>query len=118
MPRALHLEEIRGVVADFVEGARNAKEADFDGVEIHAANGYLIDQFLRDSANQRLDVYGGSVANRTRLLFEIVDDCTGVWGSDRVGVRLSRHHILHSVSDPKPMALFSRVLRGFRERSK
>jgi 2,4-dienoyl-CoA reductase-like NADH-dependent reductase (Old Yellow Enzyme family) len=111
MPRSLHPKEIKRIVADFAEAARNAKEADFDGVELHAANGYLIDQFLRDSANQRTDDYGGSIANRARLLLEITDSCVGVWGSDRVGVHLSPHHTVHSVSDSNTGALFSYVAR-------
>jgi len=116
VPRALHLEEIRGVVADFTEGARNAKEAGFDGVEIHAANGYLIDQFLRDGSNHRTDAYGGTVENRARLLMEIVDGCIGVWGYDRVGVHLSPHHNLHSVWDSDPAALFAHVARELGQR--
>ncbi|TAM90112.1 MAG: alkene reductase [Candidimonas sp.] len=116
VPRAMHSGEIRTVVADFVEGARNAKGAGFDGIEIHAANGYLIDQFLRDGANQRLDAYGGSIGNRIRLLLEIVDGCIGVWGSDRVGVHLSPHHNLHSVWDSDTPALFSRVAQELGQR--
>lgn len=111
VPRALHPGEIRAVIADFIEGARNAKEAGFDGVEIHAANGYLIDQFLRDGTNRRMDVYGGTIGNRVRLLLEIADGCIGVWGSDRVGVHLSPHHNLHSTSDSDAPALFLRVAR-------
>lgn len=116
MPRALHPGEIRTVVADFIEGARNAKEAGFDGVEIHAANGYLIDQFLRDGSNHRVDGYGGSIGNRIRFLLEIVDGCIGVWGSERVGVHLSPHHNLHSVWDSDTPALFARVARELGQR--
>jgi N-ethylmaleimide reductase len=88
-PRALTIEEIPGVVADFAAAARNAREAGFDGVEIHGANGYLIDQFMRPSANVRTDAYGGSVENRTRFLEEVVEAVAGAIGADRVGLRLS-----------------------------
>lgn len=88
-PRALALEEIPGIVADYARAARNAQDAGFDGVEIHGANGYLIDQFLRPSANVRTDGYGGSAENRTRLLVEVVEAVAGAIGADRVGLRLS-----------------------------
>jgi N-ethylmaleimide reductase len=88
-PRALGIEEIPGVVAQFENGARLAREAGFDGVEIHGANGYLIDQFLRDGTNRRTDAYGGRLANRARFLLEVTEAVVGVWGADRVGVRLS-----------------------------
>jgi N-ethylmaleimide reductase len=83
-PRALATSEIPGIVAEFAHGAEAAKEAGFDGVEIHNANGYLLDQFLRDGTNHRTDRYGGSVENRARLTLEVVEAVTGVWGSDRV----------------------------------
>lgn len=89
VPRALELSEIPRVVADYRQAAQNAKDAGFDAVEIHAANGYLIDQFLRDTSNQRTDAYGGSVENRVRLLKEVVAAVTDVVGAGRVGVRLS-----------------------------
>lgn len=89
VPRALELSEIPGILADYAAAARNALEAGFDGVEIHAANGYLIDQFLRPSANQRTDAYGGSVENRTRFLAEVVETVAGAIGADRTGIRLS-----------------------------
>lgn len=88
-PRALALDEIPGIVADYARAARNAREAGFDGVEIHGANGYLIDQFLRPSANIRTDAYGGSVENRTRFLAEVVEAVAGAIGADRTGLRLS-----------------------------
>ncbi|HET9067052.1 MAG TPA: alkene reductase [Amaricoccus sp.] len=88
-PRALDLAEIPGVIADYANAARNAREAGFDGVEIHGANGYLIDQFMRPSANVRTDAYGGSVENRTRFLEEVVEAVAGAIGADRVGLRLS-----------------------------
>src|SRR5690606_891023 len=81
----------------------------FDGVEVHGANGYLIDQFLHDGSNQRTDEYGGSVQNRARLLLEIVDACVGIWCADRVGVHLSPRGTAHSMSDSNPEALFSYV---------
>ncbi|MDR7335445.1 alkene reductase [Roseateles asaccharophilus] len=88
-PRALTLDEIAAIVEDYRQAALRAQAAGFDGVEVHAANGYLLEQFLRDSTNQRTDHYGGSIENRTRLALEVVDAVAGVWGADRVGVRLS-----------------------------
>lgn len=88
-PRALELEEISRIVKEFGAAARNAREAGFDGVEVHGANGYLIDQFLCDGSNNRTDQYGGSVENRVRFLREVVDEVVSVWGADRVGVRLT-----------------------------
>ncbi|HEY0661247.1 MAG TPA: alkene reductase [Lysobacter sp.] len=89
MPRALDLQEIPGIVEDYRAAARRAREAGFDGVEVHAANGYLLEQFLRDSTNHRQDRYGGSIENRVRLPLEVVEAVAGVWGADRVGLRLS-----------------------------
>ncbi|WP_431101377.1 alkene reductase [Roseateles noduli] len=88
-PRALSLSELPGLVEDYRRAAVNAKLAGFDGVEIHAANGYLLEQFLRDSTNRRTDQYGGSIENRARFVLEVVDAVTEVWGADRVGLRLS-----------------------------
>jgi len=104
------------VVDDFAQAARNAKEAGFDGVEIHAANGYLIDQFLHDGSNQRTDEYGGSIQNRARLLLEVVDACVGIWCTDRVGVHLSPQGTAHSMSDSDPEALFSYVAEQLGQR--
>ncbi|MEI7603150.1 MAG: alkene reductase, partial [Opitutae bacterium] len=84
VPRALKTEEIYGVIAEYVRGARLAKEAGFDGVEIHGANGYLLDQFLRDGSNNRTDNYGGSVENRARLLLQVTGAVISIWGADRV----------------------------------
>ncbi len=109
VPRALHADELPGIVNDFVQAARHAREAGFDGVEVHGANGYLIDQFLHDGSNQRTDAYGGSVANRARLLMEIVDGCLAVWGAERVGVHLSPNGDTHSMSDSNPGELFRHV---------
>jgi N-ethylmaleimide reductase len=105
-PRALETDEIPGIVAQFEQGARRALEAGFDGVEIHGANGYLIDQFLRDGTNRRTDRYGGTVENRARFLLEVTDAVTGVWGASRVGVRLSPLNTFNSMHDSDPAATF------------
>jgi N-ethylmaleimide reductase len=102
VPRALEVAEIPGVVAQFEEGAWRAQAAGFDGVEIHGANGYLIDQFLRDGTNRRTDRYGGSVENRARFLLEVTEAVAGVWGADRVGVRLSPWSDFNSMRDSDP----------------
>ncbi|MDN3219674.1 alkene reductase [Pseudomonas nunensis] len=107
LPRALTLDEIPDVIADFRQGAENAKRAGFDGVEIHGANGYLIDQFLRDGTNFRTDAYGGSVENRARLLKEVVESVIEVFGASRVGVRLSPIFNYFSMSDRDPQATFN-----------
>ncbi len=106
-PRALDITEIADIVADFRRGAERAKAAGFDGVEIHGANGYLIDQFLRDGSNQRTDVYGGSAENRSRFLVEVTEAVIGVWGADRVGVRLSPCGTFNDMKDSDPKATFS-----------
>ncbi|MDN6329314.1 MAG: alkene reductase [Brachybacterium sp.] len=116
-PRALETEEIPGIVEDFRRGAQNAKEAGFDGVEIHAANGYLIDQFLQDSTNHREDRYGGSVENRARFLLEIVDAAIDVWGADRVGVHLRPRGEEHDMGDSDPRALFGHVAEELGKRA-
>ena len=109
-PRALGIEEIPAIVAQYRQGAENAKLAGFDGVEIHSANGYLLDQFLEDKSNRRADRYGGSIENRARLLLEVVDACVEVWGKDRVGVRLSPYGTFLDMGDSDPIALFTYVL--------
>jgi N-ethylmaleimide reductase len=109
-PRALETDEIPGIVEDYRRAARNAQEAGFDGVEIHAANGYLIDQFLRDGTNQRTDRYGGSLQNRTRLLLEVTEAVTSVWGSERVGVRISPASPANDMRDSDPQALFNHAV--------
>lgn len=106
-PRALELDEIPGVVADFATGARYAQQAGFDGVELHGANGYLLDQFLRDGANHRTDAYGGPVERRARLLVEVTEAVAQVWGADRVGVRLSPTSGFNSMADSDPRATFT-----------
>ena len=110
-PRALTLAEIADIVQQFRDAASNAKAAGFDGIEVHGANGYLLDQFLEDSTNQRTDLYGGSVENRARLLFEVIDAVTGVWGSERVGVRLSPGGVFNDMADSDPQATFGYVVR-------
>ena len=109
-PRALALEEIPGVVDEFRTASRNAIDAGFDGVEIHGANGYLIDQFLRDGANHREDAYGGSIENRTRFLFEVVKAVADEIGAGRVGVRLSPVTPAGDLRDSDPQPLFERAV--------
>ncbi|MGF1524175.1 MAG: alkene reductase [Leptolyngbyaceae cyanobacterium] len=106
-PRALELDEIPGIIEQFRQGAKNALDAGFDGVEVHGANGYLLDQFLRDGANKRTDAYGGAIENRARLLLEVTQAVVDVWGSDRVGVRLSPSSTFNDMSDSAPKATFS-----------
>jgi N-ethylmaleimide reductase len=105
-PRALELGEIAEIVEQYRAGAANAQAAGFDGVEIHAANGYLLDQFLRDKTNQRCDAYGGSVPNRARLLIEIAEALIGVWGPERIGVRLSPLNPFNDIADSTPAETF------------
>ena len=109
-PRALELHEIPGIVAEYRQASVNAKEAGFDGVEVHSANGYLLDQFLEDKTNHRTDSYGGSIENRARLLLEVIDSVIDVWGKDCVGVRLSPFGTFSDMGDSEPIALFSYVL--------
>jgi 2,4-dienoyl-CoA reductase-like NADH-dependent reductase (Old Yellow Enzyme family) len=115
-PRALETDEIQDIVNDFQRGAANAQEAGFDGVEIHGANGYLLDQFLQDSTNKRTDDYGGSVENRARLLLDVADACIEIWGAGRVGVHLSPRCDLHDMGDSDPAATFGYVARQLGER--
>jgi 2,4-dienoyl-CoA reductase-like NADH-dependent reductase (Old Yellow Enzyme family) len=110
-PRALELDEIPGIVAAYRKGAENAKKAGFDGVEIHGANGYLLDQFLQDSTNRRTDAYGGPIENRARLLLEVVDAAIDVWGAGRVGVHLAPRGDAHTMGDSDPAATFGYVAR-------
>ena len=111
VPRALAREELPGVVESFRLGAANAQAAGFDGVEIHGANGYLLDQFLQDRSNQRTDDYGGSIANRARLMLEVTDAVVGVWGAGRVGMHLAPRGDAHDVGDSDRLATFSHVAR-------
>lgn len=115
-PRALQIDEIADVIIGFRKAAENAKAAGFDGVELHAANGYLIDQFLRDGSNHRTDAYGGSLENRARLLWEIIEAVTPIWGADRIGVRLSPLNPYNSMSDSDPVRLVSHLAAGLDER--
>jgi len=108
-PRALELSEIEGIVADYVLAAKQAIQAGFAGVEIHAANGYLIDQFLRDGSNQRSDQYGGSIENRTRFLLEVTAAVIEAIGADKVGVRISPVNAFNDMHDSEPQALFAQV---------
>jgi N-ethylmaleimide reductase len=110
-PRALETIEIPGIVDDFRQAAENAKQAGFDGVEVHAANGYLLDQFLRDGSNHRTDAYGGPVENRARLLLDVIDAVTTVWSADQVGVRLSPINSFNDIADSDPDATFGYVAR-------
>jgi N-ethylmaleimide reductase len=106
-PRALGLAELPGIVAQFRKGAENAKAAGFDGVELHGANGYLLDQFLRDGANKRIDSYGGPVENRARLPLEVTQAVIDIWGADRVGYRISPNGHYNAMSDSNPVETFS-----------
>jgi N-ethylmaleimide reductase len=114
-PRALTLEEMPGIIADYTAAAQRARDAGFDGVEIHAANGYLLDEFLRDGTNKRTDTYGGSVENRMRLLDEVVTAVAGSWPRNRIGVRLSPENQFNDIRDSQPQSTFNAVadmLRG------
>lgn len=115
-PRALETAEIADVIAAYRQGAENAKAAGFDGVEVHAANGYLLDQFLQSGTNQREDQYGGTLENRARLLLEVTDACIDVWGAGRVGVHLSPRGDAHDMSDANPAETFGYVARELGKR--
>lgn len=110
-PRALETAEIPALIESFRQAALNARAAGFDGVEVHGANGYLLDQFLQDSTNRRADHHGGAIANRVRLVAEVVDAVAGVWGADRVGLHLSPRGDDHDMGDSDPRALFTHVAR-------
>jgi 2,4-dienoyl-CoA reductase-like NADH-dependent reductase (Old Yellow Enzyme family) len=115
-PRALALEEIPGIVAAYSQAAQYALRAGFDGVEVHGANGYLLDQFLQDASNLRSDSYGGPIENRARLMLEVVDAAIAVWGADRVGLHLAPRGDSQSMGDSDPAATFGFVARAMRER--
>jgi 2,4-dienoyl-CoA reductase-like NADH-dependent reductase (Old Yellow Enzyme family) len=110
-PRALAREEIPGIIEAFRRGAQNAQEAGFDGVELHGANGYLLDQFLQDGSNHRKDEYGGSIENRARLMLEATDAAISVWGPDRVGVHVAPRGDSHDMGDSDPLATFGYLAR-------
>jgi N-ethylmaleimide reductase len=115
-PRAMTEQEIAATVADYAQATKNAREAGFDGVEIHAANGYLIDQFIRDSANKRTDKYGGSVSNRLRLLREVTEAVAKAWSPKHTGVRLSPSNNYNDMTDSTPAVTFTeatKALNGF-----
>lgn len=114
-PRALEIDEIPGLVADYRAAAEGARKAGFDGVEIHAANGYLLDQFLRDQTNRREDSYGGPIENRARLLLEVTQAVLDVWGADRVGVRLSPVNAFNDIDDSNPEATFAYAAKALGE---
>lgn len=115
-PRALELDEIPAIVEAYRKGAENAKKAGFDGVELHGANGYLLDQFLQDSTNQRSDSYGGPIENRARLMLEAVDAAISVWGADRVGLHIAPRGDAHDMGDSDLAATFTYVAREMRKR--
>jgi N-ethylmaleimide reductase len=108
-PRALDASELPGIVADYVQASKNAIRAGFDGVEIHSANGYLLDQFLRDGSNKRSDIYGGSIENRARFLMEVTKAVVEAIGSDKVGLRLSPVNPFNDMKDSNPQAVFNYV---------
>jgi N-ethylmaleimide reductase len=110
-PRALDLAEIPSIVEQFRQGAERAKEAGFDGVELHGANGYLLDQFLRDGTNHRSDAYGGSIAKRARLPLEVTEAVVGVWGPHRVGYKVSPHSTFNDMSDSDPHTTFTHLAK-------
>lgn len=106
-PRELDFNEIPAIVEQYRQAAIKAKEAGFDGIEIHAANGYLPDQFLKDGTNKRTDIYGGSIENRSRFVLEITQAITSVWGGDRVGIRISPTGTFNDMSESNPQALYN-----------
>ena len=110
-PRALEIAEIKDIITAFKKGAKNAKKAGFDGVEIHGANGYLLDQFLQDSTNKRDDIYGGSIENRARLILDITDAVLDVWDKKRVGMHLAPRMDAHDMGDSTRLETFSYVAR-------
>jgi len=116
LPRALETQEIPGIIAAYKKGAENAKKAGFDGVEIHGANGYLLDQFLQDSTNHRSDAYGGTREKRARLMLEVADAVAEVWGADRVGMHLAPRADAHDMGDSDRLATFTYVARELGKR--
>lgn len=110
-PRALETSELAQVVEAYRRGAMNARAAGFDGVEVHGANGYLLDQFLQDKSNRRTDSYGGSIKNRARLMLEVTDACIDVWGAGRVGMHLAPRRDSHDMGDSTPLETFGYVAR-------
>lgn len=115
-PRAIEQAEIPALIESYRHASFKAKEAGFDGIEIHAANGYLLDQFLQDGTNHRTDSYGGSVENRARLILEVLDAVTSVWGGARVGIRLSPYGSFNDMSDTDPLGLFGYLIEQLNSR--
>ncbi|MDE1987983.1 MAG: alkene reductase [Alphaproteobacteria bacterium] len=115
-PRALETDEIPGIIAAYRKGAENAKKAGFDGVEIHGANGYLLDQFLQDTTNERTDAYGGTREKRARLMLEVTDAVVDVWGADRVGMHLAPRGDAHDMGDSDRLGTFTYVARELGKR--
>ncbi len=116
VPRALELAEIGGIVQAFGDATRRARDAGFDGVELHGAYGYLPDQFLQDGSNRRTDSYGGPIENRARFLFEVVDAMIDAWDADHVGVKISPSNTSYGISDSDPLATFSHAIQGLSAR--
>jgi 2,4-dienoyl-CoA reductase-like NADH-dependent reductase (Old Yellow Enzyme family) len=115
-PRSLTIDEISNIILSYQRAAENAKTAGFDGVEIHGANGYLIDQFLQDSTNKRNDQYGGPIENRVRFMLEVTDAVTSVWGADRVGMHLAPRGDAHDMGDSNLSTVFHHVVRALGQR--
>ena len=115
-PRALETKELPGIIEEYRKGAQNAKEAGFDAVEIHGANGYLLDQFLQDSTNKRTDAYGGPIENRARLMLEVADAVISVWGKGRVGMHLAPRGDSNNMGDSNPRATFGYVAQQLGKR--
>lgn len=111
-PRQLDIDEIPGIVDSFADATRNARAAGFDGVELHAANGYLIDQFLQDGSNHRKDTYGGAIENRARLLLEVTKAMIGAWSAERIGVRLTPSSLLYGMHDSDALATFGHAVKA------
>jgi N-ethylmaleimide reductase len=114
-PRALEIKEIPSIIEQYKQAAINAKQAGFDGVEIHAANGYLLDQFLKDGSNKRNDKYGGSIENRTRLTLEVVKAVREVWTGGKIGIRISPTGTFNSMSENKPQALYDYLVENLNQ---
>ena len=117
VPRSLKIEEMSGIIEAFRQAAINAQKAGFDGIELHGANGYLLDQFLQDSANHRHDEYGGPIENRARLMLEVTDAVISVWGAGRVGMHLAPRGDSHSMGDSNKLATFSYVVQQLSQRN-
>ena len=115
-PRALEASELPGIIQDYVNAAKNAKDAGFDGVEVHMANGYLLDEFLQDGSNKRTDEFGGSIQNRVKFPMQVLDAVINVFGKDRVGVRLSPYGTFNDMSDSNPIELFTHVIDQLNQR--